>query len=901
MSRRNLFPLTVCILVLLNICVAADTRQTWNASLKYWPGFQLKDKQGELCIYSGIIAVEPPWKQLRFYTKETKLEKKIEKHNNKTATHLFSADKSREIYLEDYSLTTEQNTWRLNVELRQNGNAPTNVEYTALVLPEESLLPGGDYRWTDADYKEHFGRLSNTPLTAIKKFLSLELSTTFGTLTIKVNHGLPLTLGDRRVKTYLGRKSFWIGILSSPISKNAPFKHNVTVTLKPYPENYGAKQIFKPVTYAKAPLLHTDALNQPVKPQKFNLPVPKQVVEVSSENFTPAKTVTLHFDASLSSKRLRKAAGRILRKAGLETKTGSKDTSIQLKYNSSLQGNDAYRLTVSKSGITIESATERGAFYALQTLAQRFTGRYFPGCRITDSADFAVRGLHIIPDSDSQSFHGKLIEDVLAPAKINHIILESEYVKWDATKGFHHPQGMSKESLRKLLEAAYDNYIDVTPLIQSFGHCQWLFYNRQNLDLADNPSRPNDYNPSNPRTYQVMRNVLDETVTFFKADMLHIGHDEIKMISSKQPFRKENQTKSLEKILLDDLLWYCNYAADKKIKLMLWHDMIMNNDECEGLANSAGIPAVRKFLPHNNTTVTYWHYSPRRKNYPAVDLLQREGFEVYPVAWDRPGNVENFAVYCKKRNIPALFGSTWAGYFGTQSVLDKEYSQISAYLRVAAWGWNATPEVNHHDYDRLLLELLDRGKGKTPVFKGAMLDLSDFAILPLKKEDNPLGTEHIFGIEQLPKEPFFCGDIKFKPISRNGVPAAITLRSSRVPNAPSSVAIPLNEKVEELYFLQTTLNEILRGVPIVSCTIVYSDGSKVKLPIRYGMEVNSPKGVFNIRFNHHNSHPLSWNDSKGKISYFKWKNPYKDKKVSSITFSNGNFGQPFLLLGISLK
>ena len=271
------------------------------------------------------------------------------------------------------------------------------------------------------------------------------------------------------------------------------------------------------------------------------------------------------------------------------------------------------------------------------------------------------------------------------------------------------------------------------------------------------------------------------------------------------------------------------------------------------------------------------------------------------MAWSQPGNVENFAAYCKKRNIPALFGSTWAGYFGTQSVLDKEYSQISAYLRVAAWGWNATPEVNHHDYDRLLLELLDREKGKTPVFKGAMLDLSDFAILPLKKEDNPLGTEHVFGLEQLPKEPFFCGDIKFKPISRNGVPAAITLRSSRVPNAPSSVAIPLNEKVEELYFLQTTLNEILRGVPIVSCTIVYSDGSKVKLPIRYGMEVNSPKGVFNIRFNHHNSHPLSWNDGKGKISYFKWKNPYKDKKVFSITFSNGNFGQPFLLLGISLK
>ena len=94
---------------------------------------------------------------------------------------------------------------------------------------------------------------------------------------------------------------------------------------------------------------------------------------------------------------------------------------------------------------------------------------------------------------------------------------------------------------------------------------------------------------------------------------------------------------------------------------------------------------------------------------------------------------------------------------------------------------------------------------------------------------------------------------------------------------------------------------LVGGVPIVSCTIVYSDGSKVKLPIRYGMEVNSPKGVFNIRFNHHNSHPLSWNDSKGKISYFKWKNPYKDKKVSSITFSNVNFGQPFLLLGISLK
>lgn len=882
-------------------CGLAEDHNLWNASLKNWPGFFLGNSRGELSVFSGIVAVEPPWKPSRFYTKNAKLAERSERKGNKIETHLFSKDKSSEIYLVDYSLTADRNSWVLNVDLRQNGTAPTNVEYTVMVIPEESLFPGGDYKWVDADHKEHFGRLSDTPITAIRSFVSLELPTIFGTLSLDVNSGLPLTLGDRRINTYQGRKSFWNGILRSPISRETPFRHNARVTLKPYPENHGAKQLFQSDSHVShATVSHTETLSRALKTSQINLPVPKHVHLIPSENFMPPSIMSIHFDPSVSSARLRKAAGRIIGELGFTTTPGRENALIRCKHNRNLQGYDAYKLTVSKQGIMLEAATERGIFYALQTLAQNFTGTYFPGCQITDSADFAIRGIHMIPDYNSLQFHGKLIKNVLAHVKINHIILESEYVKWDATKGFHHPLGMEKKDLRKLLEIAYDNYIDVTPLIQSFGHCQWLFYGGKNLDMAENPSRPVDYYTSNPRTYKVMRSILDEVLATFQTKSLHIGHDEIELFRFGHVFRKETKARSKEKILLDDLLWYCKYASDHKIQLMLWHDMIMNHSECDGLNNSAGIPAVRKHLPRN-LVVTYWEYSPQTKDYPAVDLLKKEGFEVYPVAWYHPDNIRNFATYCKSRNIPAFFGSTWAGYFGTDKVLDEEYAQISAYLCVAAWSWNTAPASQSHDYDRQLFDLLFPPKKENAICGGSMVDLAPFAVLPLKREENPLGFGHLFGLEQLPAEPFFCGNMKFNPLRRSGIPAALTLCSSRVSNAPKSIRIPLNIKAGELYFLHMNLNEIQKDTQLVVYTVIYRDGSQVRIPIRYRREINSPKGVFNIRFNHTNSYPLSWNGGKGKISYFKWRNPHPEKEVAALTLSEGNFAHPVLLLGVSFR
>ena len=64
--------------------------------------------------------------------------------------------------------------------------------------------------------------------------------------------------------------------------------------------------------------------------------------------------------------------------------------------NAALNQEEAYRLIVAPNKITVEAVTERGVYWAMQTLAQlqhsRKKGLSFEGCTITDWPSFRIRG-----------------------------------------------------------------------------------------------------------------------------------------------------------------------------------------------------------------------------------------------------------------------------------------------------------------------------------------------------------------------------------------------------------------------------------------------------------------------------------------------------------------------------
>ena len=178
------------------------------------------------------------------------------------------------------------------------------------------------------------------------------------------------------------------------------------------------------------------------------------------------------------SARCARHAAKFARKYGLEVvnDTGAGARGIRVIYGSDMD-DESYTIRVGRNGATVRARGERGAFYALWTLRGLFRNGAFRGAEIEDAPAFPRRAIHANADSDTKSFTGEMIEKVFAPLKINTIILECPYVQWKALEGKYRYKGMPKEDLPAFLDLAEEHYIKVYPLIPTYSHSEWFFWN----------------------------------------------------------------------------------------------------------------------------------------------------------------------------------------------------------------------------------------------------------------------------------------------------------------------------------------------------------------------------------------------------------------------------------------
>lgn len=122
--------------------------------------------------------------------------------------------------------------------------------------------------------------------------------------------------------------------------------------------------------------------------------------------------------------RLAKTTARYLEMAGLKGAATRKDGDINVATDNAL-GNEDYTLAVRPERIDITSASDRGLFYAVQTLAQMTRGESeLPLCTITDTPRHGYRGLMLdvvrcyIPPHEIKRFI-----DVASRLKINNLHL----------------------------------------------------------------------------------------------------------------------------------------------------------------------------------------------------------------------------------------------------------------------------------------------------------------------------------------------------------------------------------------------------------------------------------------------------------------------------------------------
>ena len=266
---------------------------------------------------------------------------------------------------------------------------------------------------------------------------------------------------------------------------------------------------------------------------------------------------------------------------------------LQLRLNPSLKG-ESYCLTVSKTNVIIEAARPVGFFYALQTLKQMLptravmagvsvekgTSMTLPVVEIEDAPRFGWRGFML---DEGRHFFGKKavkqVLDVMAAYKMNrfHWHLTDDqgwrveikkyprlttYGAWRNTMtlswGNTLPDGeryggyYTQDDVREIVAYARERFIEIVPEVDIPGHSQAAVAVYPEF-LACDPKKPHEVwlsqgvstdviNVANPKAVQFAKDVIDELITLFPYQYMHLGGDEC-------PVKKWEQNKDCQALL----------------------------------------------------------------------------------------------------------------------------------------------------------------------------------------------------------------------------------------------------------------------------------------------------------------------------------------------------------------
>lgn len=323
-------------------------------------------------------------------------------------------------------------------------------------------------------------------------------------------------------------------------------------------------------------------------------------------------------------------AAHVLTERGLTLRTASSGT-IRFVRDAAIKGTEAYRLTVTATGVTIAASGDAGLLYGAMSLAQltspddRFgQPARVPAMTIDDAPRFGWRGLMVDTARHFQSMPSLYaIVDQMASVKLNtlHLHLTDDqgwrfevkaYPKLTSIGGWRTPPSTggapgprvggfyTQDELRKLVAYAHERGIVIVPEINVPGHAQALVAAYPDLGvIGDVPQVSNEwgvnpylFNP-NPRGIAFVKAVLDEVMAVFPGTYIHLGGDEAVKDQWERSPQVQAQIKALglkdenglQSWMVDQ---FGEYLASKGRRLIGWDEILEG-----GLPASASVMSWR--------------------------------------------------------------------------------------------------------------------------------------------------------------------------------------------------------------------------------------------------------------------------------------------------------------------
>jgi hypothetical protein len=746
----------------------------------------------------------------------------------------------------------------------------------------------------------------------------VELDSPVGRLTFKVEEGdIRLGLIDGRKKPDSGwaqvAPTFWLGVTGAELRPNQPFKFRVSVTFSPKAPEAAAAEVT-----ATVPAVATDrafaARSGPVRV----IPKPKSMrIEDGRFAIGPDTAIVIIEQGAASAARslareVKERFGWTWQIYGAERVRPTDHTILFAPPPAvGLLRPEGYWVDCRPNGLKITADDNAGYFYGAQTLAQLIRVEddtvYVPSCRVDDYPSLAFRGVHLFPGKDAMPTHRRMIERVIARYKMNHVVLQSDYTRWQTDPKIWTDISVPKEQLAEYVRTARENQVEPIPLVMSLGHMEWMFKNQRNLDLAEDPETPYAYSVTNPKTYQFIHSVYDEALAIFGSKWLHIGHDEVAM-RGRYPHRDVAKEWGPEKLFLYDANRQHDWLAAKDVGTMMWGDVLLSREESSDNAANADSAEqsarMREAIP-KDTVICDWHYTPTDPaNYKSLRVFRDAGFRTIACTWHTPNNIYTFAEAARLYGAWGLLQTTWAGYSITEKTLKDAPDQFAAYVLAAEYAWSADsprPAELPWDAREVFAQSMNPAAAELGVRAGRVLNLSAVGGVEDATEDflnlgDAVSLTRLYGDEPKSNHLFWSGDGGYPAVVLDGAlltggkprPATVTLR------ADSPVA------ARELAFLHATAFPAAPGEVVGAYEIVYADGSTVPVPLRYGEETRALTDVSST-----SAAAAGWTGKSAAgvpaaLRVLRVPNPNPTKPVAAVRFSTRHPYASPILFGVTM-
>jgi hypothetical protein len=557
-------------------------------------------------------------------------------------------------------------------------------------------------------------------------------------------------------------------------------------------------------------------------------------------------------------------------------------------------GKEGYVLVVEENKVVVAGWDDPGTFYGFQSLRQlvrKNEGYELVGVNVRDWPRMPFRGIRLyIPGPDQISFFKRFMRDFMALYKFNKVIIEvncmrlnkhpevnagwiefAKYMKYTRTSELlgihgqtrnsgHQDAGdgfiMEQDDVRRIVEFANENYIEVIPEIPSLTHGYYLLTRHPELAEYEADIWPDTYCPSNPDSYKLMFDVMDEYIQVMDPKMIHIGHDEWR--GAPLDVCPRCKGKDYSDLFAKDVNRLHSYLKKKNIEVAMWGDFLLES--------------VRGKGPHNRITETGYKYQTPGGLRPEVvresipkDILQFNWFwgrekldkELYEFGFSQlygnfKPNISNWDERIKAIDVvggaPSAWISTNEFTFGKDLILD--------FLGCAnlLWSEHTIQQIDLAGYIWEQLPVVRRNlRGYDP----PSADGDPVIPVDISSNFNLNSNTKIFGVglQSLKSGPISSGNHKFQigepgDEHDNSIVAAGVIGTGDNPLLQEVKDITVNEDVSSLIFLhacalpagnQKSYFDIYNTFDTSDLLgwyeVVYEDDYREIIPIQYGWNI----------------------------------------------------------------